>query len=993
MAMLKPSRARRALISGICGFAMLASLPAAPAYAWKPKTHIYLAEEVLRDALDNGKVTIYQTDYHAGRIVGVLGEYPVDPAILAALRAAPQQFRAGVLGPDAYPDILTGQQVIHPEAAHALDNDSGAAGSNAWLSHLWRRGFVESGSPQVRAFTIGYLTHAAGDVFAHTFVNHFAGGEFALTPDPTNAVKHLVLEGYIGKRTPSTVSAVSSTVTTGGPLNERKREDLGLEPEVTRSRSTYYGTITQEQTSIAGVEGFIYEELTYARPGSVLERSLMKGEGTTRSIPFVFSTLRNGLQAQVEAYDRERMSRSGPARLAYAALHGPVAEYKRAWIKDIDDGLAAFPAVSHEIARAIVYNEGGSDMARAKAVMDQYVVDHLASMAGTPDAVVATAAFISGVIDAILPPPAREALRAMMQAPMDLLIKGVSGRTADEWADYLKNPETHFDEVMTRPGGGHGGESDHPIDLATFNRDYLKIEDPGYQNASLKWKIEDLPPAFNTVQLTKLMLLGDAGLEQIKTELAAKGAVMGENPGQFRNLLLGWIRSLDAGNQWQGGGAPQPAFAAQGGSAWRLLFLNQVGERPWIAGPDPAEDAATSPPSAPAQDLAPFAGDWVTTYGRVTLAVEQDGVLRGRLMVRDSDGGEREGERLELRDGGQAGVLTGASLYAAHRSDVVLTFDAERRTFTGTLQAEGATSKSNWTGQRAATPAPQPEPAPPPAPTPAPPPAPAPTPETTPPPASPGRPVSPAGVFHELEDFDVRFDRAVAARNGSVHVFLTVRNTTRANRSIGAGVFKAVMTDIDGVGVSESQIWRATSEAPESFDATPVVGPGEEFSFRFVMSPASRVSPLSVVAIRESDARSIAFDVSGVTVGQVAPPAAGAGSGGFKALSELDVRIDGVARARDGRMEVFLTLRNPGDRVRTTSKGWIKISAQGPDGVRITTRSALYPVRGPRSAELPLLVYIEPGREARLRYLFEAPVSGPLTISDGSIEQVFTAGR
>jgi len=572
---------------------------------------------------------------------------------------------------------------------------------------------------------------------------------------------------------------------------------------------------------------------------------------------------------------------------------------------------------------------------------------------------------------------------------MDLLIKGVSGRTADEWADYLKNPETHFDEVMTRPGGGHGGESDHQIDLATFNRDYLRIADPGYQNASLTWKIEDLPPAFNTVQLTKLMMLGDAGLDQLKGELEAKGAVMGQNPGQFRNLLLGWIRSLDAGNQWQGGGSPQPAFAAQGGSAWRLLFLNQVGERPWIDGPDSAEGAATSPPSVPAQDLAPFAGDWVTTYGRVTLTVDQDGVLRGRLMVRDSDGGEREGERLELRDGGQAGVLTGASLYAGHRSDVALTFDAERRTFNGTSQAEGATGKSSWNGQRAAAPARQPDPAP----TPAPAPAPAPTSDTIPPPASPGRTVAQAGVFHELEDFDVRFDRAVAARNGSVHVFLTVRNTTRSNRSIGAGVFKAVMTDIDGVGVSESQIWRATSEAPESFDATPVVGPGEEFSFRFVMSPASRVSPLSVVAIRESDARSIAFDVSGVTVGQVAPAAAGAGSGGFKALSELDVRIDGVVRGRDGRMEVFLTLRNPGDRIRTTSKGWIKISAQGPDGVRITTRSALYPVRGPRSAELPLLVYIEPGREARLRYLFEAPVSGPLTISDGSIEQIFTAGR
>ncbi|HUH23536.1 MAG TPA: hypothetical protein VLZ51_05695 [Brevundimonas sp.] len=985
MALLRPSRARRALISGICGVAVLASLPAAPAYAWKPKTHIYLAEEVLRDALDNDKVTIYQTDYHTGRIVGVLGEFPVDPAILAALRASPQQFRAGVLGPDAYPDILTGQQVIHPEAAEAIENH-GAGGSNAWLSHLWQRGFVDSSSPQVRAFTLGYLTHAAGDVFAHTYVNHFAGGEFALTPDPTNAVKHLVLEGYIGKRTPATVSAVSSTVVSGAPANQRKREDLGRE-ERAPTRSSYRGTVTQDQTSIAGVETFIYQELTYARPGSVLEDKLMKGQGTTRSIPFVFSTLRNGLQAQVEAYDRERMNRDGPARAAYAVLHGPIAEYKREWIKDIDDGLAAFPAVSHEIAKAIVYNEGGSDMARAKAVMNQYVVDHLASMAGTPDALVATAAFISRVIDAILPPPAREGLRAMMQAPMDLLIKGVSGRTADEWADYLKNPETHFDEIMTRPGGGHGGESDHQIDLATFNRDYLKIDDEAYKNPSLKWKIEDLPPAFNTVQLTKLMLLGDEGLAQLKSELAAEGAALGENPGQFRNLMLGWIRSLDAGNQWQGGGAPQPAFAAQGGSAYRILFLNQVGEKPWIAGQDQGQGAPA--PTAPPQDLAPFAGDWVTTYGRVTLKVDPDGVLRGRLMVRNSEGSERESDRLELHDGGQAGVLTGVSLYAAHRSDVVLTFDPERQTFTGVSQAEGNTSKNNWGGQRAAAPAPQPQPAP--SPTSPPAQTPAQAPESQ--PASPGRPVAQAGVFHELEDFDVRFDRAVAARNGSVQVFLTVRNTTRSNRSIGAGVFKAVMTDIDGVGVSESQIWRATSDAPESFSATPVVAPGDEFSFRFVMSPASRVSPLSAVAIRESDARSIVFDVSGVTVGQVAPPAAGAGSGGFKALSELDVRIDGVARGRDGRMEVFLTLRNPGDRVRTTSKGWIKISAQGPDGARITTRSALYPIRGPRAAELPLLVYIEPGREARLRYLFEASVSGPMTISDGSIEQVFTAGR
>lgn len=984
MTLPRTIRVRSALL---CGVAVLAALPAAPAHAWKPKTHIYLAEEALRDALDNNKVTIHETDYRTGKIIGVLGEFDVDPAVLAALRAAPQQYRAGVLGPDAYPDILTGQQVIHPDEAMAVGR--GAGGSNAWLTHIWRRGFVESSSPQVRAFTVGYLTHAAGDVFAHTFVNHFAGGEFTLAPDSTNAVKHLVLEGYIGKRTPTTVSAISSSVTTGGPLNPRKRDDLGLDEEVTRSRTTYYGTITQEQTSVAGVESFIHQELTYAAPGSILEAKLMKGTGTTRSIPYVFSTLRNGLQAQVAAYDRIRLSKSGPERLVYAAANGPAAEYKRAWIKDIDEGLAAFPAVSHEIAKAIVYNEGGSDMVRAKEVMNKYVTDHLASMAGAPDAVVATAAFISSVIDGILPPPVREAFRAMMQAPMDMLVKGVSGRTADEWADYLKNPEQHFDEVMNRPGGGHGGETDHPIDLATFNRDYLKIADAGYKDSSLKWKVDDLPPAFNTLQLTKMMLLGDKGLDDLNAKLKEKGAAIGGPPGDFRNLMLGWVRSLDAGNQWQGIAAegspsPQPSFAVDGGAAYRKLFLIQVGEKPWIAEQSAGEPAP--PPAAPAQDLAPFAGAWATTLGRVTLTLDPDGVLRGRMMVQDGQGGEREGDRLELRDGGQTGVLTGAALYAAHRADLLLTFDAQRQTFNGTLQAAGNSSKSNWSGKRVAAETPQPQPTPP-----------ATTPPTAPPtqpvpPPSAGRPVAQTGVFHPLEDFDVRFDRATAARNGAVHVFFTVKNTTNSARSIGAGVFKAVMTDADGVGVSESQIWRASTEAPESFPSTPVIPAGGELSFRFVLTPPSRVSPLSAVAIRESDAKSIVFDVSNATTGtpMAATPS---GSGPFKQLSKLDVRIDGVTRARDGKVEVLVTLRNPGSKVQTTSKGWIKFSAQDANGAKATTRSALYPVRGPREAELPLLVYIEPNREARLRYLFEVPVSGPITVSDGSSEQIFAPGR
>ena len=105
------------------------------------------------------------------------------------------------------------------------------------------------------------------------------------------------------------------------------------------------------------------------------------------------------------------------------------------------------------------------------------------------------------------------------------------------------------------------------------------------------------------------------------------------------------------------------------------------------------------------------------------------------------------------------------------------------------------------------------------------------------------------------------------------------------------------------------------------------------------------------------------------------------------------MRIDGVSRTRDGLTELFVTLRNPGRKVLTTSKGWIKFSAADADGAKATTRSALYPVRGPRGEELPLLVYVAPGGETRLRYVFEGPVSGPITVRDGTAEQIFSPGR
>ncbi len=87
------------------------------AYAWQTKTHGLSANLLLQDAAD-GSITVDGISY----------KIPDDYSI--ALKKYPAAFRAGALGPDYYPDTLTGQTYIHP-----YDPDAGV-GVGDWLMLL-----------------------------------------------------------------------------------------------------------------------------------------------------------------------------------------------------------------------------------------------------------------------------------------------------------------------------------------------------------------------------------------------------------------------------------------------------------------------------------------------------------------------------------------------------------------------------------------------------------------------------------------------------------------------------------------------------------------------------------------------------------------------------------------------------------------------------------------------------------------------------------------
>jgi hypothetical protein len=561
----------RRWLFGLLGWSLLTTF----SYAWEPLTHVALAQIALADALDDGKVTIYRVNSQTGQILGKLGDYPVDPDILAALRSHPDQYFAGCLGPDAFPDIVTGQESIHPGDDPILVNgllgtvtgaheaDQPGEGVDAWLTHIWNHSRTES--PAVKAWVLGFMTHCAGDLYAHTFINNYTGGKFSFG---TNGIRHVVLESYLGKR--------------------------GPQPNYT--------------SSLDGVNDFIYQNMVRVDPGSPLSRILI-GPAANGSVPYQFSSLRNKLQAEINDYN----AMPAAAKAGYDILHPGDIPYKQAWIQDIDDGLKAWPQLSYQLALKLFFNPDGMDTDGARELATDYYNHHMLAMMGFPDAVGAIRAIPQEVIDAIIPEDLQEAFTAFKEDLINAMFHAVGLPSPDDVKAYLKDPATNFNPLLG-PNSPHdpGAET---ITLKDFNQNVLHLTDAGFTtNADgtpkESWTYQTFPPAYNTVTLTKLLFLNRATVNQvihdlqalqipllrpptttitqpplvqsptptltspIQPNLSGLTSLQSLYPLTTDNVMLGWENSLDDDNQWHRNNG-KLIFVTAG--VYDMLFMNQIG--------------------------------------------------------------------------------------------------------------------------------------------------------------------------------------------------------------------------------------------------------------------------------------------------------------------------------------------------------------------------------------------------------------------------------
>ncbi len=152
-------------------------------FAWKNLTHVNSADLILlelrRSAFQHygmARVTVY-APYENG--TGYSYQIPLE--FQEALFLYPDAFRAGSMGPDFYPDMLTGQGFIHPyDSANSI-------GSGEWIKILCDSvNNLPKDSKERRealAFTLGFMLHFCGDMFGHDFINSFAGGTYPSLTD------------------------------------------------------------------------------------------------------------------------------------------------------------------------------------------------------------------------------------------------------------------------------------------------------------------------------------------------------------------------------------------------------------------------------------------------------------------------------------------------------------------------------------------------------------------------------------------------------------------------------------------------------------------------------------------------------------------------------------------------------------------------------------------------------------------------------------------
>lgn len=459
------------------------------------------------------------------------------------------------MGPDAYPDLLTGQQIVH------VDGTDGGPESHQWMQWLWDES--RGRHTAIQSFVFGYLAHGAGDMFAHTWVNCFSGGIFDLSS--STGFKHIVMETYLEKRTPWSDAWYKTSISRHG-LKEWIDEHMVKSFEACSEPG-----LELERTDL-GVRG----------------AHLLRGANEL-SIPAQYSKLYNRLQkyycskkhlsqSKRDKYYAHCCSKVGGKTVcatnpelwcaqlsAEAKIFDGLAHAARRWAEDISRGLEEWVTVSQRVMEAFIFGPE-TDLDEVEFLLGEYAVKHLSSMSGAPD----------GVVDALGDlfdhyGDLRQFVRLLEQEAEDFVnnfSKKLTGKTMDEWkrmakeAFLIATTPSLMNELLLDTGTAE--DQCHGVTYEEMNEHFLGMSpSPGLHD---NFDYKSFPPAYNTVVMIKLMMLDPSEVSSLLGELGA-------NEGFHEaNIMLGaWLKSLDDSRQWT-----NPAMELSEAGIFERVFMGDL---------------------------------------------------------------------------------------------------------------------------------------------------------------------------------------------------------------------------------------------------------------------------------------------------------------------------------------------------------------------------------------------------------------------------------
>jgi hypothetical protein len=532
------------------------------AFAWKPKTHQYLASEALRlvrkrpGSKNKCKVRInYRRSAlsrkaaETGASDAVLGLYNVSPEVCKALQRFPNHYMAGVCGPDCSPDVITPQFFVHPLSAKPISTPWGksAPGTDAWMSHMWTQVDKQKlrGNTRLKAiaYVHGYLTHAAGDAFAHTLVNAFTDGP--ATASRGNLLRHNILEGYIGAKTP---------------------------------KHNFTKTAT-----IKGLEEFLYKAMIEsASTKELLMAPPVPKAGRLVSMPYVLEQFRRKLQRTFACKSKrcERNRAKYPTALRgyqtatyrlLPPLHykgwGPTRHFKH-WVAGIKKAERDWIKTGWKISRVMALGVGGKKDAIGyfKAWKKRNKCRLMGFIEPTCKKKKRIEQFFERIADALridIFGPLKKYVKMKALDFLDMQCKQAYAMTCSEIISL--NPSKVFDKVLGRKNSGGPGclpagqyqqgtrrkPNSRKQRMCIKRRQMDKLIDTR-GTSNFHW--HNFDAAWNTVQMSKLLLLPPSEIHRVMRDLDKHMKGPGRKPRTQRlktpNVMLGWLTSIDDSRQW-----------------------------------------------------------------------------------------------------------------------------------------------------------------------------------------------------------------------------------------------------------------------------------------------------------------------------------------------------------------------------------------------------------------------------------------------------------